>query len=86
LEHSDNVPGLYISIVSDIIPEVRTGKIQPLNGLVVGSESNKAMCRGPVRANELGLEGDEHDPIFREETYKAIHLPHITVQATSPAG
>lgn len=58
---------------SDIILEVRIGKMKPLPGSAVESGIDKALCHGPVRVTKTGLEGDEHDPTFHGGVDKAVH-------------
>ncbi|KAK4153222.1 vanillate o-demethylase [Chaetomidium leptoderma] len=58
---------------SDIILEVRTGRMKPMPGLTVQSGIDKTLRDGPVRVTDMGLEGDEHDPTFHGGLDKAIH-------------
>jgi len=58
---------------SDIILEVRTGKMKPMPGLKVLSGIDKGVVEGPVHVNELGMEGDEHDLTFHGGVDKALH-------------
>lgn len=58
---------------SDIILEVRTGKMKKMAGLEIESGIDKTIRSGPVRVTGLGLEDDEHDLIFHGGVDKAIH-------------
>ncbi|KAL2259853.1 hypothetical protein VTK26DRAFT_6324 [Humicola hyalothermophila] len=73
LEESGQVPDLCAPFISDTILEVRTGKMKPMRGLTVLSGIDKTLRHGPVKVTELGLEGDEHDPVFHGGVDKAIH-------------
>ncbi|KAK4131162.1 PK beta-barrel-protein domain-containing protein-like protein [Trichocladium antarcticum] len=67
------VPDLYAPFTSDTILEVRTGRMKPMRGLAVQSGIEKTPRHGPVRVTEMGLEGDEHDPVFHGGIDKAVH-------------
>ncbi|KAK3685800.1 pyruvate kinase-like protein [Podospora appendiculata] len=58
---------------SDVVLEVRTGKLKPLAGIKANSAIYKDVCDGPVPVTKMGLEGDEHDYTFHGGLEKAVH-------------
>jgi MOSC domain-containing protein YiiM len=63
---------LYATFESDSLLELRTGRMKKLQGLEVLSGIDKGLCSGPMKITKLGLEGDEHDPVFHGGPDKAI--------------
>ncbi|KAK3325210.1 pyruvate kinase-like protein [Apodospora peruviana] len=66
-------PAIGAPDFSDVILEVRMGKMKPMPGLTVDSGIDKSLCDGPVHVTTLGIEGDEHDLTFHGGPEKAIH-------------
>lgn len=64
---------LCAPVTSDIILEVRTGRMKPMCGLKVESGIDKTVRVGPVRVTKTGLEEDEHDLTFHGGVDKAVH-------------
>lgn len=64
---------LYAPFTSDILLEVRSGKMKKMRGLTIESGIDKSLLEGPVYVNRLGIAGDEHDPTFHGGVDKAIH-------------
>ncbi|KAL2758656.1 hypothetical protein ACRALDRAFT_1061796 [Sodiomyces alcalophilus JCM 7366] len=58
---------------TDVILEVRTGRMKKMTGLEIESGIDKTIRSGPVRVTRLGLEDDEHDLTFHGGVDKAIH-------------
>lgn len=46
---------LYAPITSDIILEVRRGKMKALEGLKIMSGIDKGLCTGPVTVDSMGI-------------------------------
>lgn len=63
---------LYATFESDSLIELRTGRMKKLQGLEVLSGIDKGLCPGPMKISKLGLEGDEHDPVFHGGPDKAV--------------
>lgn len=59
--------------LSDIIQEVRLGKMKLMSGLKIRSGIDKQRVDGPVHVGVGGIEGDEHDYTFHGGPDKAIH-------------
>ncbi|OAA57367.1 Molybdenum cofactor sulfurase protein [Niveomyces insectorum RCEF 264] len=68
-----SVVDLDAPITSDVVLEVRSGKLKPLEGLKILSGIDKGLCTGPVPVASLGIVGDEHDYVFHGGVDKAIH-------------
>lgn len=64
---------LYAPVTSDVILEVRSGKMKNLKGLKIQSAIDKSLCDGSVKVGPLGIEGDEHDYTFHGDADKAVH-------------
>ncbi|EPE10215.1 mosc domain-containing protein [Ophiostoma piceae UAMH 11346] len=64
---------LSAPITSDVILEVRQGKMQALAGLKIQSGIDKKLCAGPVHVDTMGIVGDEHDYTFHGGLDKAVH-------------
>ena len=47
-------------VLSDVVLEVRTGKMQKAKGLNFETGIDKTLCSGPVKVGLEGIEGDEH--------------------------
>ncbi|KAF7563073.1 hypothetical protein G7046_g1062 [Stylonectria norvegica] len=56
----------------DRLLEIRTSKMKKMPGLQITTGIDKNKCRGPMKINKLGLEGDEHDLTFHGGLDKAI--------------
>ena len=56
-----------------VLLQVRTGRLEPLEGTHVMSAIRKRPIQGPVRCSELGLDTDEHDLTFHGGPDKALH-------------
>ncbi|CAK7271804.1 hypothetical protein SEPCBS57363_004810 [Sporothrix epigloea] len=64
---------LYAPITSDIILEVRRGKMKAMEGLKIMSGIDKGLCTGPVTVDSMGIVEDEHDYTFHGGIDKAVH-------------
>lgn len=64
---------LWAPFTSDIILEVRSGKLKKYKGLNIESGIDKHLLEGPVHIGKLGIDGDEHDLTFHGGPDKAIH-------------
>ncbi|CAK7202580.1 hypothetical protein SEUCBS139899_005304 [Sporothrix eucalyptigena] len=64
---------LYAPITSDIILEVRRGKMKALKDLKIMSGIDKGLCTGPVKVDSMGIVEDEHDYTFHGGIDKAVH-------------
>lgn len=64
---------LWAPFTSDIILEVRSGKLKKYKGLNIESGIDKSLLEGPVHIGKLGIDGDEHDLTFHGGPDKAIH-------------
>ncbi|CAK7220826.1 hypothetical protein SBRCBS47491_004321 [Sporothrix bragantina] len=64
---------LYAPITSDIILEVRRGKMKAMEGLKIMSGIDKGLCTGPVKVDSMGIVEDEHDYTFHGGIDKAVH-------------
>jgi hypothetical protein len=50
---------LSAPFTSDVVLEVRMGKMKPMRGLTIESGIEKGLCSGPVEVDAMGIEGDE---------------------------
>lgn len=57
----------------DILLEVRSSRMKTMPGLTILSGIDKTICNDAVPVGFLGIEGDEHDPVFHGGRDKAIH-------------
>ncbi|KAI0134215.1 MOSC domain-containing protein [Xylariales sp. AK1849] len=57
----------------DIILQVRSSKMKTMPGLTIQSGIDKTLRDGPIPVTSLGIEDDEHDPVFHGGIDKAIH-------------
>lgn len=57
----------------DIILEVRSSRMKTMPGLTIQSGIDKQIRTGRVPVSALGLEEDEHDPVFHGGIDKAVH-------------
>ena len=57
---------------SDILLEVRSGRMRLMKGLSILSGINKEMVTGPVEVSMSGIIDDEHDLVFHGGPDKAI--------------
>jgi MOSC domain-containing protein YiiM len=64
---------LWAPCTSDVILELRTGKMKKMEGLEVDSGIDKTTREGPVFLSFMGLNADEHDPTFHGGIDKAVH-------------
>ncbi|ERT02274.1 hypothetical protein HMPREF1624_00572 [Sporothrix schenckii ATCC 58251] len=64
---------LYEPITSDVILEVRSGKMKALEGLKITSAIDKDLCPGRVKVGLTGIVDDEHDYTFHGGIDKAVH-------------
>lgn len=64
---------LYAPFESDVILEVRSGKLKKYKGLNIESGIDKSLLHGPVHVGKLGIDGDEHDLTFHGGPDKAVH-------------
>jgi MOSC domain-containing protein YiiM/ferredoxin-NADP reductase len=56
----ENLDEFEATLQEDLLLQVRTGKVKPLDGLPVQSGIYKHPRAGPVKVSALGCEGDEH--------------------------
>ena len=78
---------LWASCTSDVILELRTGRMKKMEGLEVESGIDKTIRKGPVLLSIMGLDADEHDPTFHGGIDKAVHgcnvsFPHDKILMT----
>lgn len=64
---------LWAPCTSDIILEVRSGKLKKYKGLNIESGIEKSILNGPVHIGSLGIDDDEHDLTFHGGPDKAVH-------------
>ena len=64
---------LWESCTTDVIAELRTGRMKRMTGLEVNSGIDKTIREGPVQLSFMGLDADEHDPTFHGGVDKAVH-------------
>lgn len=69
---------LWAPCASDVILELRTGRMKKMAGLEVESGIDKTIREGPVRLSFMGLDADEHDPTFHGGVDKAVHGCSLT--------
>jgi hypothetical protein len=72
LDTQDHVD-LWQPCTTDVVLELRTGKIERMAGLDIMSGINKKEREGGVFLSTLGLDADEHDPTFHGGVDKAVH-------------
>ncbi len=66
---------LYSPAPTDIVLEVRSGKIKNLKGLNIKSGIDKTLCHGPVKVSLGGIDGDEHDYTVRGRQMRIRSCP-----------
>ncbi|KAM7211468.1 Pyruvate kinase-like, insert domain containing protein [Rhypophila decipiens] len=71
--HEDENNSAVTPELSEIIGEVRFGKMKLMPGLRVESAIDKQLVDGPVQVGPEGIEGDEHDYTFHGGPEKAVH-------------
>jgi MOSC domain-containing protein YiiM len=64
---------LWQACATDVVLELRTGKMERMAGLDIMSGINKKEREGGVFLSSLGLDADEHDPTFHGGVDKAVH-------------
>lgn len=69
----DVPPSLLQPFTTDVIREVRTGKIKNMPGLTIPTGIFKTTHSARISVTEMGIEGDEHDYTFHGGADKAIH-------------
>ena len=72
LDTQDHVD-LWQPCTTDVVLELRTGKMERMAGLDIMSGINKKEREGGVFLSSLGLDADEHDPTFHGGIDKAVH-------------